>query len=579
MLIPTINSGESLVSYSYRVSKANFYASTQSLASGWKLNILQFNRNSFTDKSINAIHEVTGISKKRLHLMNESSLIEVFGVEFYDLYVIRNQFKYCPVCICESRYHKLFWMLEPVTCCLKHKCFLRDSCSMCHARISIRGLMTNFCDECGHLFSARDSINVSDRFLLQTQRIIQNQLLKNKPIIVSDDTVMSLNDFLIFSRVASHLLQGMNSYVGDYRVMEPLYKKNSALDNQMSCYKYANVFWLLNNFPSNFNEMLEKYVELPLKVRGYKNVRIQHLSNGSSCVIGLLSKTNLFENANKPSMTSLKSLIICEIPKRRENFKKPNCAVKENIIEGEQIASENLITRTEAASILGISGKVQINKLIDAGYFALRKYPQNCWYLNKAEVCSFLESIRGECDPNKSGVSFYKALLKLSKYGLDLVGTINIIRSNKLRAFVTKQHGKLSDIIFDPVDMEQCMQMLKDNRKVTKGLTKAEVLYILKLDYRSLMLLEQRQLLVPHYELFYKSKKRRINYYSQEQVEDFKRKYIDVREVSDQFGISIVKIRGLIRKGIIQDALKGITKRYLFEVDEIQPILENLRTE
>ncbi len=511
--------------------------------------------------------------------MNESSLIEVFGYEFYDLYVIRNQFKYCPVCICESHHHKLFWMLEPVTCCLKHKCFLRDSCSMCLARISIRGLMTGFCDDCGHLFSPRDAINVSDHFLLQTQRIIQTQLLKNKPIIFSDNIEMSLSDFLTFSRVASHLLQGINSFVGDYRVMTPLFKKNSALDNQMSCYKYANVFWLLNNFPANFNVLLKKCEELPLKVRSSKDRRIQHLLSASPRVVKLLSQTNLFNNVNKPSRACLQPQTICKIPKRRKISKKTNCAVKENIIEGEQIAPENLITRTEAASILGIIEKVQINKLIDAGYFALRKYPQNCWYLNKAEVYSYLESVRGEYDPTKSGISFYQALFKLSRYGLDLVGTIKTIRSSKLRAFVTKQYGKLSDIIFDPADMEQCMQMLKDNRKVTKGLTKAEVLRILKLDYHSLMLLEHRLLLVPHYELFYKSKKRRINYYSPEQVEDFKRQYIDIKEVSNRFGISIGKIRGLIRKGVIQDALKGITKRYLFQVDEIQPILENLRIE
>ena len=57
--------------------------------------------------------------------------------------------QFCPDCLEEATYHRLAWMLQDVSGCLKHQCLLVDHCQNCHSRVHIQDLVRCQCSQCG----------------------------------------------------------------------------------------------------------------------------------------------------------------------------------------------------------------------------------------------------------------------------------------------------------------------------------------------------------------------------------------------------------------------------------------------
>ncbi|WP_157321764.1 TniQ family protein [Paenibacillus anseongensis] len=568
-VIPEVKSGESLASYIYRLAEANFYVSMESLLSEWKMRVRQLEKNVFTDSVLEIIMGITGVEKNSIRQMSSQYFRCQFGDGFYKKYVIRNQHKYCPECLSQHAYHKHDWMLEPVTICLDHELLLLDACQGCQSKITLRGLMTGACEGCGFYFSAANKEKISDPFLVESQKILQNQLLNNEIIKKGALKGLDIVGFLKLARSCSYFLQGNLSFVGKPIVIEPFYKKNVTLNNEMSCYKYGNVYWIFIDFPINIKKVKKNFDQLPNRYKHAKLQMAKKISSNSDCSV-LLGK--IYELLDKPTKARVKQTkkIIPVLKKQRKQ--KQACAAKDNVVITNDLVDQDCITREEACSILGIIGKEQMNRIIDSGFLILRKYPKGRWFLSKNEVVNFLEKYTGEYKSFDNGITFYGALKKYSQSGLSMVRLLSFIRESKLEPFRIKKGGNFTDVIFQSCELKRCMNDFYKIKYERKGYTKSELLKLLRMDFFTIDALEKRGVIKASFE---KSKlgNRKIKMYDKKTIEDFQKRYIDLKQAAALFNVTILHLRKLIWSGVLHEALPGITKKYIVDVNETRALL------
>ncbi|MCY9658497.1 TniQ family protein [Paenibacillus chondroitinus] len=567
--IPDIKPGESLASYIYRLARANFYASMESLLSEWKMRVRELEKNVFADSVIEIIKDITGIGKDRLRKMSNQYFSNQFGDIFYNKFVIRNQHKYCPECFQQHAYHKINWMLEPVTICLDHEQLLLDACQGCQRRLTLGGLMTGACEWCGFCHYEASGNKVSDPYLLESQKIIQNELLNNEFICRGALKGLNLIEFLKLARSCSYFLQGNLSFIGKPIVIEPFYKKNVTLNNEMSCYKYGNVYWIFVDFPKNIKMVKKKFDQLPNRYKHAKMQMAKKISSNSKCEILLRKVQNFMDKPTKARVRHAKKMVPVLKKQRKQ---RQACAANDNVVLTNDVADQDCITRDEASSILGIIGKEQMNRIIDSGFLILRRYPKARWFLSKNEVVNFLEKYSGEIKSIDNGITFYSALKKYSQCGLSMVRLLIFIRESKLEPFRIKKGGNFTDVIFQSCELERCMNDLYKFQYERKGYTKSELLKLLRMDFSTIDALEERGVIKASFE---KSKlgNRKIKMYDKKTIEDFQKRYIDLKQAASMFKVTILHLRKLIWSGVLHEALPGITKKYIVDVNETRALL------
>jgi hypothetical protein len=174
---------ESLFSFLSRNSKANYYTNVNTLLkenySSW---LYRYNFNyiednwallsifkPITDALQVDIHELTLNKYNRLFFsyvplnkMTENSVYNKLTA------------KYCPSCLQNDYYYRMFWDISFFTTCIKHNCYLVDRCPNCSSKITISRLMYNEC-QCGLCFSTVISKIPSD-LVLKTQVLFQRTL-------------------------------------------------------------------------------------------------------------------------------------------------------------------------------------------------------------------------------------------------------------------------------------------------------------------------------------------------------------------------------------------------------------------
>ncbi len=83
--------------------------------------------------------------------------------------------QFCPRCLKEGRYHRLGWMLRPISACLEHKCILVQNCPGCNKKLSIQDVVNRYCDWCAFDLTNSPALSIEeDNFGLRSQRIIQS---------------------------------------------------------------------------------------------------------------------------------------------------------------------------------------------------------------------------------------------------------------------------------------------------------------------------------------------------------------------------------------------------------------------
>ncbi|TVY09089.1 TniQ family protein [Paenibacillus cremeus] len=563
-----IKDEESLISFVYRLAAKNFYDSIQSFSSTWGIKKMRMDNNLFTDNAIAELHRLTGIEKSVLFERSNDFLIEKHGWNFFDKNVKRNSVKYCPQCIQNGPVHKYLWMLEPVTVCLEHQSVLLDRCQNCKEKISIHNLMNGNCEKCCFQFDQATSQFITEPTFIQSQSLIQNKLVgilqNNSKNIIEG---LSLENYMILVNSSLHLLKGLKSFIGDPIEIKSFFTKNNFYENNRSLYNHANVLWMYQDFPVNFQTVLENVFQLPIKNRATK-------LRSFYCISSLEQFRDLVHEAGRiiDKLNERMANVTGALPSRQSSRKKKRgCQVSKNIVNVTFSPTNDYIRRNEAATILGIGEREQVNNIVECGFLSLYKFPSSQYYLLKNEVIDFLKKYRGKYDEEIQGISFYTVLQKFANPSFKLTDILKFIENGLLTPHVNVPDGKLSDTIFSDQEIQNCIEILRQRKKEKNGISKDELRRLLKVDYRTIIKLEERGILEPVISIS-KTGRRRTSYYSPVDVEIFQKRYISIKVASERFQIPESKIRKLIYDGRLHDAFEGLHRKYVFHVDDIEKL-------
>ncbi|MBE7682220.1 TniQ family protein [Paenibacillus sp. P13VS] len=575
----SIEKNESLVSYVLRLIYANGYTNIRSFAKDWNTNSSDIRNNLFNRKALEAIETWSDIPIQALERHSHNKWVREAGRSIVATILMRNSVKYCASCVNQrGLYHQSLWSYETVTICLEHNELLLDYCYRCKKKIMMDHFIMGVCPQCEGIFSYASGPTILDPLSLQAQEWFQSMIISGNagsdklPLLKG----IKLNDYLTLANRLSHLLQGSPSVVDDSYVLNVFKNIKKYQSNNKSSYHFhTNVYQLMDAFPANFKDTMERISDLSPRKRNPKMkacLQLQYdpgLKQVFKHIAPLLYVPSL--SIHKPSNSQ-------KVPKKLQKFSRKTskvaCAANDYIIMDHEVPAEGFIRRTEAANRLGISDKVQLNEFINNKLLTLYKFKKSQYYISEIEFETFLRRVRGVYQAEKQGRTLYEFLKQFRSYKLKLVELVEMILQGKIKPMCSLKDGKLTDATFSNEELLACRKLLIHRRREQKGYTKKQVEQLLKVDYATLLGLERLGILQPKEELFYTSGKRRISYYDPDCIERILQRYLTINQTSSLYGISKTLIQKWFKEGKLHDSFLGLTKNYIVDRQEIEHLLE-----
>ncbi|WP_369680204.1 TniQ family protein [Paenibacillus sp. 7523-1] len=136
--------------------------------------------------------------------------------------LIRHQAYYCPQCLFNNNYIRLYWKLSDIDICLEHRCYLVSACQNCNNRNSFQDLgYKNCCSHCNVFLGDPSYKKVEDEDHIASQQWLYNQwsiLLSANSIRYTPQEVAQKIAFLIYDRKPSSILRESCENLGvDYQ--------------------------------------------------------------------------------------------------------------------------------------------------------------------------------------------------------------------------------------------------------------------------------------------------------------------------------------------------------------------------
>ncbi len=172
---------QSLASYIRKVSDANHCESLSWMKSLWGISkgsiTLEKMNCDIADITIKAIKEYIDITDEELRTIS----IDQFGVGLWissnknGVQVDRSNFvnekhtKFCPKCLEEQSYHKIYWQLKDILVCLDHNTILIEKCENCDSKIVVEDVINGFCSKCGFNLKACLQLKCNDNQIIRNQ--------------------------------------------------------------------------------------------------------------------------------------------------------------------------------------------------------------------------------------------------------------------------------------------------------------------------------------------------------------------------------------------------------------------------
>lgn len=200
----TLYEGESLPSLMERLAKLNFYPEASYIA---KILEKRYGHASFSNKACLPFSAKEFIDLAQLTQIDPADLIAASDHRFapailflsvqqekcifpngsqfiiffslaYSTQWRRAPLKFCSQCLSEKPYHRLIWLLDTTSVCLRHQCLLTEGCPQCQSTLSITEIVECRCQKCrASLASFATPLLANDPAGLLAERAIQNWAL------------------------------------------------------------------------------------------------------------------------------------------------------------------------------------------------------------------------------------------------------------------------------------------------------------------------------------------------------------------------------------------------------------------
>ncbi|MCY9697709.1 TniQ family protein [Paenibacillus alginolyticus] len=174
---------ESLFSFLFRFAIANHNKHLASIFKEHAALIYADNCNYTDPRSVwvpyfSNVMKVNGFDINEFVLNKYNTVLNSTVTKNYKQIYNTQRTKYCPECLKEDHFIRLFWDVRFVTHCIKHNRMLVDCCPKCMNKIRASRLMQDEC-RCGFQFSNNIVKYEQNEEILDIQKIIQGLLLEN----------------------------------------------------------------------------------------------------------------------------------------------------------------------------------------------------------------------------------------------------------------------------------------------------------------------------------------------------------------------------------------------------------------
>jgi hypothetical protein len=208
-----------------------------------------------TNNSINDIYRMTvhrfsnGLWHKDFVFRVSSNFKNIISIEYS---------KFCPMCLKESNYQRIFWLLTPITICIKHNTYLINKCIFCGDYITSYDVITGMC-KCGHDLLSQEPLACMETLIQKSQKKIYEMF----GISINNKIIKKSNLF----NITYDLYIAFNNYIEiifkKYEIdKSPVFIDYQNISNEFENYK-IQIFTehLFNNWPNCFIYFIDSFNE------------------------------------------------------------------------------------------------------------------------------------------------------------------------------------------------------------------------------------------------------------------------------------------------------------------------------
>jgi TniQ len=528
---------ESLYSFLFRTAISNYYIHLGSALKEIGPTIYCFNCNYVDEKktwynSLMKMVQMTGRNYDGLSLNQYDDLLiqdKTLGKQQERFLYHLTGSKYCPDCLKEDLYHRLYWDLTFVTVCTKHKKYLFELCPVCYKKTRTSRIMQNKCT-CGHRFTeSENKYQIPSQLEIDAQKVIQALLLGDrKNIKVENIDILTKEDYFRFFILFCHLLDNLK--------VEGLFSINynrTYFNYGMKCNEKKDVLSMsvLSTFvhlliarPKDYLPLVLKRLDDTTQVKKqtkkyklkffyklindevgdiYKKIYKDYLGNTNGYYVNLKKYVQIGVD-EKRYITFEEVTSTYQIPRRRLKFlcnRKQLKEIKQNnvrLIDKESVQHylemmKSALNKNQAAKIIGISSE-RIIDLAIKGKLKAQHGPKidgcHFWSFLKQDVEETLDWILSKCmivDEVPVGyVPFKEANFSLRHIGIDTIKLIELVAEGMLQSIILKNIPNVKGIYINKNDINKLIELERQKRIERWGYTLKESAEILDIDVRKL---------------------------------------------------------------------------------------------
>lgn len=437
--------------------------------------------------------------------------------------------KYCPECLKESLYHRLYWDIRFVTVCTIHRKYLLESCVYCKKKSKVSRIVQDEC-KCGICFSqVTNEESIPSQEELDIQEELQSMILGSKQeILVENKECLTREQYFQLFILFCHLVDNLK--------IDGLFKGDNHFDYfnyGMKVQKEKNVlsFSILTSYVHLLITNPSKYMNLILKrlddkqqvtkgIRKYKLQLFYKIINHEFGDIyqklykSYLSHTNDYyvnrkkyvklDVREKSYVTREEVVTLYEIPIRRVNFLCEKGVLLEKKEHGVRLIDKKSVedyvnnmkdsmNKIQVAAVLGVSSERVIDLVMRGKLHALYGPKINGWStwvfhedeVNKTLNWFLVNSVYVD-EILEGYISFKRANTLLRHIGVDTLDLIELFATGKLESIVLKNEPNVKGIYLKQVDINEIIERERQKRITQYGYNLKETAIILNQDIRKI---------------------------------------------------------------------------------------------
>jgi hypothetical protein len=426
--------------------------------------------------------------------------------------------KYCPECLNEDFYHRLYWDVSFLTICTKHQRFLINKCVSCGEFIKLNSLMNNKC-KCGNQYTfISSSAERPLAGLLNSQQEIKELLLGQKTSCFINNTYITSLEFFTLYFLCGRFINNFSTHnplMLDANLAEEKISfertKGKTTDLKLLSFMVNAVHQLITN-PSEKLPLALNYIDNILYKKSTSNTASKYkilkeicsLPNGDIYHDAYTRYFNELEGEYSRTRTALKPKVYenkfvtggeamkeLKIKKKKllqfgdsgllkvhlSNKRGRNITlVEKTSIEEFNNLKENIMNLKEVCSFLGIHHAVA-HQLSEAKIISLIPGLPYFW---KSEVEFFLQSVKDEAvvieQDGPDWITISKALMRNGNdVNTRYADIITLILEKKIRVAFIQEKKNLKGLVVSKSDVGNYKFQKHIERISTNGFTPEEI--------------------------------------------------------------------------------------------------------